>query len=355
MAKAASEHTVLFKELFGQMLGNNGKFHQIDSKYKAPFTAYVYTSVPKFFVSDGHHFVTTYFTKDCIADFNRKHPQYKLTDLHGKFITITSWALNLVNVVSENNPLSYLNMEIQLVIEELRPNFTSKMTCDSFLVNIYKDYDCKLDFAIYQHFRLTNSAAINYYDPMPSIEELEEGGRHTMRQNKWKVDLTGLHSVDFDLYDYDELVKKEIPELSKIQKEEVIEYMKNEYSSTYAGSKTKIGVKEKIKEELPLRLNTPDNIKLAIEKIIMYSKKPEETKSMMPPEPKIVAPPVVTKKAEAKLIAKSVPAATSKKPMTISKFQEYISWYEEQSKAGKFSCMSNKSSLKKPTPALNKK
>jgi len=59
----ATEHTPVFKELFAEMLANNGKFTKLPASHRRPFTAYVYTSVPKFFVSDGSHFVTTYFTK----------------------------------------------------------------------------------------------------------------------------------------------------------------------------------------------------------------------------------------------------------------------------------------------------
>lgn len=262
---------------------------------------------------------------------------------------VTAWSLNLIDIDSENNPLSYLNMEVQLVIEGLQPNFESKMTCNSFLLNIYKDNDVKLDFAIYKHFRSQETASSTYDNALPSFEELEESKRTTGRHNKWKLEQEELSSEVFDLYDYDDLVKKEIPELSTIQKEEVIEYMKNEYSSQYAGSKAKVEVKSKMREEPPLRLQTPDDIKKAIERIIKYQKEPEETKTAKVPKvSKMEAPLPITKKAEAKAVAK-------KKPMTISKFQEYIGWYDKQSNSGKFSCMSNKSSMKKPTPALGKR
>lgn len=344
------ENIPYFKQLFADMLGNNGKFYKLDLNLRLPFTCYVYTSVPKFFVSDGIHFITTYFTKDCIAQFQKKYPKIKMTDLHGKFINVTSWSLNLISVNSENNPLSYLNMEIQLIIEELKPNFTSKMTCNSFLLNIYKDNDVKLDFAIYQHFRLQEAASANYADPLADIEDLEEATRPSIRHDKWIVDQEPLCSAKFDLFDYDELVKKEIPELSKIHKEEVIEYMKNEYSSTYVGSKAKTSTKEKMKEELPLKLNTPDNIKLAVERIIMYQKRPEESKLLQPtPIKQVMPPPCFPKKPGTKSLA------GSKRPMTISKFQEYIGWYERDKNSGKFSNASHKSSMKKPTPAIGKK
>lgn len=55
--------TIVFKELFADMLANNGRFNKLSAEHRKPFTAYVYTSVPKFFVSDGNHFVSTYFTK----------------------------------------------------------------------------------------------------------------------------------------------------------------------------------------------------------------------------------------------------------------------------------------------------
>lgn len=57
-------HTPIFKHLFAEVLSNNGKFHNLAPALRKSFTGYVYTSVPKFFVSDGNHFVTTYFTKD---------------------------------------------------------------------------------------------------------------------------------------------------------------------------------------------------------------------------------------------------------------------------------------------------
>lgn len=238
------------------------------------------------------------------------------------------------------------------------------MTCNSFLLNIYKDNDVKLDFAIFKHFRLTETANKYYEDPLPDLEDLEESTRPTMKQNKWKMDPDNLCYEVFDLYDYDELVKTEIPELAKIEKEQVIEYMKNEYSSTYAGAKTKSDNRDKMKQEPPLRLQTPDDIKLAIEKIIMYQKKPDDTKLIKQEERKAMkvpftkgidapafkgmdAPMPVTKKAEAKAIAK--------KSMTISKFQEYMGWYDKQNNTGKFSCMSSKSSLKKATPAIGRK
>ena len=340
------EKTHVFKELFAEMLANNGRFNKLPEEHRTPFTAYVYTSVPKFFVSDGSHFVSTYFTKKCIADFNKRYPKIGLTELHGKFITITNWSLNLIDIDSENNPLSYLNMEIQLVIEELKPNFSSKMTCNSFLLNIYKDNDVKLDFAIYKHFRSQETANSTYDQHLPSFDDLEESKRTTNRHNKWRLEQEGLSSQHFDLYEYDEVVKQEIPELATIQKEEVIEYMKNEYSSQYAGSKAKLESKEKMKEEPFFRLQTPDDIKKAIEKIIKYQKQPEKEPIKVPKVKAFEAPLPVTKKADVK--------AAKKKPMTISKFQEYIGWYDKQSNSGKFSSMS-KGSLKKPTPALGKR
>jgi hypothetical protein len=342
-----TEHTHVFKELLAEMLANNGRFNKVSPEHRTPFTAYVYTSVPKFFVSDGSHFVTTYFTKSCIADFHRKYPKIGLTDLHGKFVTITAWSLNLIDIESENNPLSYLNMEVQLIIEELKPNFSSKMTCNSFLLNIYKDNDVKLDFAIYKHFRSQETSNNTYDQQLPDYDDLEEAKRTTNRHNKWRIEQEPLSSQVFDLYDYDDLVKKEIPELSTIQKEEVIEYMKNEYSSQYAGSKAKMEGKDKMREEPPLRLQTPDDIKKAIEKIIKYQKQPEkEIKVPKVNAMKMEAPLPITKKADIK--------AAKKKPITISKFQEYIGWYDKQSNSGKFSSLS-KGSLKKPTPALGKR
>ena len=304
----------------------------------------------------------TYFTKSWIADFNRKHPSGQLTDLHGKFIRISKWSLNLIDIDSENNPLSYLNMEIQLIIEELKPISGTKasskdggsegeevklLECSGFLVNIYKDNDVKLDFAIYKHFRSQQTAIRTYDNTLPDFEELEESKRTTTRHNKWKLEQEELSTYTYDLYDYDEIVKKEIPELSTIQKEEVIEYMKNEYSSQYAGSKGKLDNKKKIKEEPPLRLQTPDDIKKAIEKIIKYQKQPEKKSGISLGSKTMDAPLPVTKKADIK--------AAKKKEMTISKFQEYIGWYDKQSNSGKFSCMSAKSSMKKPTPAIGKK
>ncbi|CAI2373205.1 unnamed protein product [Moneuplotes crassus] len=339
-------HTHIFKELFAEMLANNGRFNMLPQEKRQAFTAYVYTSVPKFFVSDGNHYVTTYFTKSCVADFKKKYPKIGLTDLHGKFVTITSWSLNLIDVDSENNPLSYLNMEIQLVIKELKPNFTSKMTCNSFLLNIYKDNDMKLDFAIYKHFKSKETAAANFDQELPEFEDLEESKRTTTRHNKWRLEQEKLSPPFEDIYDYDELVKKEIPELSTIHKEEVIEYMKNEYSSQYAGSKNKMESKQRLKEEPPLRLQTPDDIKKAIENIIKFQKKPEEKCVKAVKTTKMEAPAPVQIKSETK--------PSRKKPMTITKFQEYIGWYEKQSNSGKFSSMS-KGSLKKPTPALGRR
>ena len=93
---------------------------------------------------------------------------------------------------------------------------------------MYKDNDMKLDFSIYKHFRQQEAANASFDNILPDFEELKESKRTSMRHNKWKLAEDPLGTETYDLYDYDELVKKEIPELSKIQKEEVIEYMKNE-------------------------------------------------------------------------------------------------------------------------------
>ena len=61
--KGSATNSIVFKEVFAEMLANNGKFTKLSEEFRVPFTAYVYTSVPKFFVSDGSHFVSTYFTK----------------------------------------------------------------------------------------------------------------------------------------------------------------------------------------------------------------------------------------------------------------------------------------------------
>jgi hypothetical protein len=75
MPPTSKETPILFKELFAEMLANNGQFHRLPDSMKRPITGYVYTSVPKFFVSDGNHFVSTYFTKKCISDFYKKNPK----------------------------------------------------------------------------------------------------------------------------------------------------------------------------------------------------------------------------------------------------------------------------------------
>lgn len=212
----------------------------------------------------------------------------------------------------------------------------------------------KLDFAIYRHFMMQEAAKSTFEDPLPDYDELEESKRVSMRHNKWKLKQDPLSNEDHDLYDYDELVKKEIPELSKIQKEEVIEYMKNEYSSQYANSKAKLQKREDMSVEPPLKLQTPDDIKKAIQRIITYQKKTEVAdvfaaplakesgKAMMPPTPKI-------KRSEVKQ------RVGHKQPMTISKFQEYMGWYEKQSNSGKYSYSNSKSSMKKPTPAIGRR
>jgi hypothetical protein len=276
-----------------------------------------------------------------------------LTDLHGKFVTINNWALNLRTVDSDNNPFSYLNYEIQLVIKELKPNFSCKMSCSSFLLNIYKDCDVKLDFAIYKHFRIQEAANAAYNNLLPEFDELEESKRPTSHKNKWKLkdELPGTRGLD--IADYEELVKKEIPELSKIQEEQVIDYMKNEYSSGYVGSKNKPQNTREMAVEPPLKLQTPDDIKKAIQKIISYQKKAEDVDAFATPAPKMLTkdmlpPTPMSAKSGSKRVAK-------KQPMTISRFQEYMGWYEKQSNAGKFSYVTNKSSMKKSTPAIGRK
>lgn len=72
-------------------------------------------------MSDDQHYMEAVFTREAYNDFKKLHAGQKLCKLKDKMILIKRWGLVAKEVDSEEVYTSYMNVKVQLVIEQFQP------------------------------------------------------------------------------------------------------------------------------------------------------------------------------------------------------------------------------------------
>jgi hypothetical protein len=140
-----------FKQLFTEMINQNGDFNKIKAGLKNPIKCYVKESYPYFLVTDGYFFVPAYFTKEAVNEFHSKFSNVNIVDLHDKVIVLNSWSLEMRRVNSAEVFTSYGNIEIRLIVTSFKANLQEKLNPTRFPINLFRDDEFKTIIQSYRH------------------------------------------------------------------------------------------------------------------------------------------------------------------------------------------------------------
>ena len=139
-----------FKQLYTEMINQNGDFNKVNKDLKKPIKCFVKESYPYFLVTDGYFFVPAYFTNEAVKDFHSKFGNVNIVDLHDKVIVLNSWHLEMRKVNSAEVFTSYNNIEIRLIVTNFKVNLQEKLQPTRFPFNLFRDDEFK---TIIQHYR----------------------------------------------------------------------------------------------------------------------------------------------------------------------------------------------------------
>jgi len=305
-----------FKRVAISLLEHDNDWDKVPNSLKGPISVQAYVDNPQFVVNDETHFIGAYLTKKCFDSYRREF-KVKLTESRHEYFIAENWKLELVKVDSEEVFTSYADREVRLVIEKLKHDPSSNLTANTFVENLHRDNDLKLQVA-----RL-NLEEVREATELPDLGDLSR-----VEGKKIGVDKKATQEVELD--DMDET--KVLP-LEAILKKETPSASLNVYVPTDESSSffKKRDVKGSHKSKV---MRNPSEIKKAVENIIKYQNKPAGKKS--------------GKTSNASLGKRSrkssTKKSTTKKGMTITAFKEYIGWYDQQAKAGKLSIAQKKAS-----------
>lgn len=305
-----------FKKIAISLLENDNEWDKVPASLKGPFSAQAFIDNPQFILNDETHFVGAYLTKSAF-DAYRKAYKVKLSESRHEYFIVENWYLELVKVDSEEVFTSYADREVRLVIEKLKHDPKSNLTANTFVENLHRDNDLKLQVA------RMNLEEVREATEMPDLGDLSR-----VEGKKVGVDKKATQEVDLDELDetkvltMKEILKKETPSAS------LAIYEPTDESSSFF---KKRDIKDQRKSKL---MRNPSEIKKAVEHIIKFQQKPAGKKS--------------GKSSNASLGKRSRKSSqkksTTKKGMTITAFKEYIGWYDQQAKAGKLSIAQKKAS-----------
>jgi len=304
-----------FKKAAVSLLENDNDWSKVPASLKGPISVQAYVDNPQFIVNDETHFIGGYLTKPAF-DAYRKAFKVKLSDSKGEYFIIENWHLELVKVDSEDVFTSYADREVRLVIEKLKHDPSSNLTANTFVDNLHRDNDLKLQVA-----------RMNLEEVREATEIPEQLGE--LKGKKVGVDKKATQEVDLE-----DLEETKVLTMREILKKESPSAILNIYEPTEESSSFFKKRDAKDVRKSTLMRNTSE-IKKAVEKIIRYKHTPAGKRS--------------GKTSNASSLGKrsrksSQKKSTTKKGMTITAFKEYIGWYDQQAKAGKLSIAQKKAS-----------
>lgn len=112
---------------------------------------FVKEAVPYFLVSDGHFFVPAYFTREALAEYDKKFANVKVHDLAEKVILINNWTLELKKVDSNAVFTSYAGLEVRLIVHSFKPQLGEHIHPVRWPSNLYRDDEFKTTIQAFRH------------------------------------------------------------------------------------------------------------------------------------------------------------------------------------------------------------
>lgn len=351
--------------------------NKLSTEFKKPMLVKVFRTEPLFFIQDKENYTIGYFSSQCKKRLEREYenPSKKLW---GQTLKVTKYSLEIAGVQDgEYNPVSYLGREVKFIIEDFSLSKTLKRGKDvnKFVINIGKDEHMQLGIAHFVHQKrveagesisiddfLKNECNLSigtqydsfksvFYGPNPlpeiAMERLEcRDDKHKMGQlvtciiddsydkknlNKGTKRRNIKKEVKQEAIKEDEIILKEEEEVP-LDKENVAPTPKKAKRSkrTRKSPLVKETVSE-IEEEdaTPKKIKKENDFISTIEKILEYSKKPKSAPDMD-----------FSATVEVKEMPKPEKINSCKKQKKMSRFKEYLEWYDLKTQSGKDSVYS---------------
>ena len=374
------------KELFLEFLKQGCNFDKLSAKFKKPMLVKVFRTQPYLYVSDKENYLTGYFPKSAMKKFQELH-ELSIDELKGKTLRVEKFRLELNTLnPNEHSLVSYLNKEVRLVIEEFSLSRPLKRGKDvnKYVVNICRDDEVKMAMAKYDHqervkngdFKslddyLKNDLKISFDSVYEPFESVYYGNNPKPKANKKSNTKTNPRFklgelVTCVVEDVEEpkpkkksnrrvvkkIVKQDAENEAKAEKKELETLTtKTEDQKTTTHKPKRIRKTKKALKPKKIDYNVPKpEVKMTpakkekkdineIEEILQYSKNSKSTLDMEFLNPSTQE---VTKTKK--------PKKTRRTPKRLSKFTEYMQWYDERAAKGKASTASKGGSTTLSTP-----
>lgn len=376
------------KQLFTEFLTHGGDFSKLPEEFKKPILVKVFRAEPFLYIQDKENYVVGYLSTKAK---NKLTKEYKLLerDLKAQTLKVEKFTLELCHVPQgEYNPVSYMDREIRFIIKEFSLSRPLKRGVDvnKFVVNICRDEEFMLAIAKSVHFEqskaeeclsleefVKNEVKLATRSAYPTFSSVYYGDSPTPKPKEGKQ-----KKVDYrfqlgelvtcivdDRYDPKEnskgkkrrSLKNEVKEEAVNEAKDEIKELESEVSdienqpTTVQKPRTTRKTRKALEpkqidykteeKEVPLtNVKMENEFKTEIEKILQYSKK-----SKSKPDMDFLNS---TENQEAKMPEIKPPSPKRTKKMT--KFREYMEWYDRKYVQGKSSVASKGGSTALSTP-----
>ena len=375
------------KRLYLKYLLSGCNFSKLPMVLKKPMLVKVFKTEPFFFIQDKENYCIGYFSAKAKKKLSKEYDNPS-AQLRGQTLKISKFSLQVAYVdENEYNPTSYLNREIKFIIEDFSISRPLKKGKDvnRFVVNMGKDEHFQLAMAHFIHQSkvkagekitldefLKNEAHFSPGTAYSSFKSVLYGDnpmpKVTMDPRVSKDDRFKLSQLVTCIIDpvYDtkilnkgikrRIVKKEfkqeaikeaedeVKELQRLKEDkDNISKASNKSSRTKRKSKkSQSKVKTTKREEIvptPKKVKVENDFLAQIEKILEYSKKSKSSSDMD------------FSATDGKVEGKKINSPKSiRKPKKLSRFKEYLEWYDFKTKAAKASVFSKAPSTTLTTP-----
>lgn len=122
------------------MIDKKGDFSKINEKFKTnSIKCFVKEANPRFLISDGSFFMSAYFTKEALENYEKQKFPIKISDLADKVIVISKWHLEFSFVDNVEVFTSYCGIEMKLIIKDFKVKVEDKVHLNKYPSNLYRD------------------------------------------------------------------------------------------------------------------------------------------------------------------------------------------------------------------------
>ena len=231
--------------------------------------------------------------------------------------------MEFVKTDSEEVFTSYADREVRLVILKMKVDSSNEMESNSYILNLHRDNDVKLQVARTNMDEVRKATEIHGFG---DLSKLQSGKRS-------RVDKSAAQEIELD----DEYTTTLVLTMEAILKKESPGDVLNVYEA--ADDLSSFFKKRDVKEKKKANAMNTSEIKKAVHDIIKNGAKTGKTSGKRTGK---------RSGSRSSLTKRSVGKKSSgSKKMTISSFKQYIGWYDKQAREGKLSIAPRKASLKK--------